>query len=204
MVERELKYSSPSDNIPTFNELEPILSPYKLSPAKIQQIYDRYYDDALASLEKSGIGLRKRVINNKRLVTLKISNKNEAGLFEREEIELEQKSSGWPTPIYTKILDYCDPAMLRKIIEFKTRRVSFGVVKNREIAIISFDKVTAKQAQKNETVEFFEVEIEAVGQTTFKELKEIASRLGKVIEMSKNTTNKLVRAKALLGLGLKS
>jgi len=204
MIERELKYSSPSDNIPTFNELEPILSRYKLSPAKIQHIYDRYYDDAFGSLENSNIGLRKRTVDNQRLVTLKFGNKNEGGLFEREEIELEQKGSIWPKPIYERVSEYCDVAALRKILEFKTQRVSFKLASNRDIAIISFDSVTAKQAHNSESVTFFEVEIEAIGETTIVELEEIAKRLGKVIVLTINTTNKLVRAKTIFSLGFKS
>lgn len=204
MLERELKFSSSSNNIPSFKELEPILLPFKLNPAKIHNIQDRYFDDAIGSLEKAGLSLRKRTIDNKRFATLKISRRNSDALFEREEIELEQKGSSWPEPIAKRVSEYCNLANLRKVLEFKTKRVSYNIVSNKDLAIVSFDKVTAKLATKEGTVDFFEVEIEAIGQTTKSELEEIATFLGKVIMLSKNTTNKLSRAKALLSVGIDS
>ena len=184
MIERELKYSSPDDNIPILSELEPIFIDYKISPAKLYQIHDRYYDDATNSLEKAGIGLRKRKINSKRLVTLKSNAQNQEEYFERKELE-----------------GICNVSALRRIIEFRTERVSYTVSQAKPLAIISFDRITAKLANIDKKTSFFEVEIEAIAGTSQSKLLIIAQTLEKVISLSANTSNKLARAKALLSLG---
>lgn len=201
MLERELKYSSPDDNIPILIELEPIFTKHKISPAVLYIIHDRYYDDATNSLEKAGIGLRKRKINNKRLVTLKSNPKNSNEYFERKEIELEQKGTNWPEEIVKELEGVCNISALRRIIEFKTKRVSYTLSQAKPKAIISFDKVTAKVADIDKKTSFFEVEIEAIADTKHEELLIIAQTLEKVISLNANTSNKLARAKALLSLG---
>ena len=199
MIERELKYSSPDDNIPILSELEPIFINYKISPAKLYQIHDRYYDDATNSLEKAGIGLRKRKINSKRLVTLKSNAQNQEEYFERKELEL--KGSKWPDEILKELEGICNVSALRRIIEFKTERVSYTVSQAKPLAIISFDRVTAKLTNIDKKTSFFEVEIEAIAGTSQSKLLIIAQTLEKVISLSANTSNKLARAKALLSLG---
>ena len=201
MIERELKYSSPDDNIPILSELEPIFINYKISPAKLYQIHDRYYDDATNSLEKAGIGLRKRKINSKRLVTLKSNAQNQEEYFERKELELELKGSKWPDEILKELESICNVSALRRIIEFRTERVSYTVSQAKPLAIISFDRVTAKLANIDKKTSFFEVEIEAIAGTSQSKLLIIAQTLEKVISLSANTSNKLARAKALLSLG---
>ncbi len=201
MLERELKYSSPDDNIPTWTELEPILPNYNLSPAKLYIIHDRYYDDATNSLEKAGYSLRKRKINSKRYATLKSKSENNQGYFERHELELELKGSKWPDAIATELEGICNISSLRRIVEFNTERVTYVISQEKEIAIISFDKVSAKLANTQRKTSFFEIEIEALAETKRDELLIIANNLEKIINLSVNTSNKLARAKAVLNLG---
>lgn len=201
MLERELKYSSPDDNIPIWTELEPIFKNYKLKPAKLDIIHDRYYDDATNSLEKAGYALRKRKINSKRLATLKSESVNTNNYFERRELELELKGSKWPDAIAKELEGICNISSLRNVIEFNTERVNYKIGQESELAIISFDKVTAKLANTDRKTSFFEIEIEALGSTKKEELFIIAQSLEKIISLSVNTSNKLARAKALLNLG---
>lgn len=201
MIERELKYSSPDDNIPTLSELEPIFKDYKLEPGKLKIIHDRYYDDATGSLEKADYALRKRKIDSKRFATLKSKPKNNQAYFERQELELELKGSKWPDAIVATLEDICNIASLRNIIEFNTERVNYKISKKNKRAVISFDKVTAKLANTDKKASFFEIEIEALGSTEKEELFIIAQRLEELINLSVNTSNKLARAKALLNLG---
>lgn len=201
-TEKELKFSL-IDDIPSNEELQAVFKQagFELVSQGTQKHFDIYFDDPKESLRKAGIALRKRRTANKALATLK-ANANVAGeLHEREEIELEMLGSNWPDEIFQRVQKITDPFHVIECLELATVRSSYLVKrKGGDLAILSFDAVTANYPGIFDTTSFEEVEIEAVGQSSEQDLRSIADALDRLIKLTPNSVNKLERAEALLNL----
>lgn len=201
-TELELKFSL-IDDVPGTEELQAVFKQagYELISQGMQKHFDVYFDDPKESLRKAGIALRKRRIANKALATLK-TNANVSGeLHEREEIEEMMFGSTWPDEIFKRVQKITDPFNVIERLELATLRTRYLVRrKGSELAILSFDAVTANYPGVFDTTSFEEAEIEAIGTATEKDLRDIADVLDRLIKLTPNSVNKLERAEALLNL----
>jgi inorganic triphosphatase YgiF len=201
-TELELKFSL-IDDVPSPDELKAIFKQagFELVAQGTQKHFDVYFDDNKESLKKAGVALRKRRANNKALATLKANAVVSGELHEREEIELEMLGSQWPDEIFRRVQKITDPFHVTEKLELSTLRTRYLIKrKGSDIAILSFDAVTANYPGIFDTTSFEEVEIEAVGNTNEKDLRDIADALDRLIKLTPNSVNKLERAEALLNL----
>ncbi len=201
-IERELKFSL-IDDIPSADELQAVFKQkgYELISQGTQKHFDIYFDDMKESLRKAGMALRKRRMGGRVLATFKAHAKVSNDLHEREEIEQEMVANHWPDEIFQRVQKVTDPFYVIEKLELSTVRTRYLVKrKNQDLAILSFDAVAANYPGIFDTVSFEEVEIEAVGTTSAKELREIADALDRLIKLTPNSVNKLERAEALLNL----
>jgi inorganic triphosphatase YgiF len=201
-TERELKFSL-IDDVPSGEELQTLFKQagFEITSQGTQKHFDVYFDDPKENLRKAGIALRKRRANNKALATLKANAVVSGELHEREEIELEMLGSQWPDEIYKRIQKVTDPFHVIERLELSTLRTRYLIKrKGSDLAILSFDAVTANYPGIFDTTSFEEVEIEAIGTTSEKDLRDIADSLDRLIKLTPNSVNKLERAEALLNL----
>jgi inorganic triphosphatase YgiF len=174
---------------------------YELLSRGTQKHFDVYFDDAKESLRKAGIALRKRRVGGKAFATLKAKAKVSGELHEREELEELMLGSAWPDEIFKQIQTVTDPWALKERLELSNIRTRYIVKrKGNDLAILSFDAVTANYPGVFDTTSFEEVEIEAVGNTGEKELRELAEVLTPLVKLTPNSVTKLERAEALLNL----
>jgi inorganic triphosphatase YgiF len=201
-TERELKFSL-IDDVPSFDELQAVFKQagYELISQGTQKHFDVYFDDPKESLRKAGMALRKRRAANKALATLKANAHVSGELHEREEIEEVMFGSNWPDEIFQRVQKITDPFHVIERLELSTLRTRYIVKrKGNDLAILSFDVVTANYPGIFDTTSFEEVEVEAIGTTSEKDLREIADALDRLIKLTPNSVNKLERAEALLNL----
>jgi inorganic triphosphatase YgiF len=201
-TELELKYSL-IDDVPASEELQIIFEQagYELVPRGTQKHFDVYFDDHKNSLRNAGIALRKRRAGGKVLATLKANANVSGGLHEREELEEPMLGSNWPDTIYKHLETVTDPWSLVERLELANIRTRYTVKrKGSELAVLSFDAVTANYPGVFDAVTFEEVEIEAIDHATEKDLRAIADVVEKLIKLTPNSVNKLERAEALLSL----
>ena len=204
--ERELKFSSTGERRPTPVEIEAALggAGYTVTSEGEHQQRDRYFDDALGSLELAGIALRRRSVDGRRLATFKTAGSVRGALHEREEIELPLAATGWPAEILARLDGIVDAGTLRNRVMLLTIRdrylVSHSGGGDAGVATLSFDEVSASLPGRAQTVSFSEVEIEALGATANEELERIAELLDRVVKLNPSGTTKLERAVALLDL----
>jgi inorganic triphosphatase YgiF len=201
-TELELKFSL-IDDVPSLEELQAIFKQagFEITSQGTQKHFDVYFDDAKESLRKAGIALRKRRANNKALATLKANAVVSGDLHEREEIELEMLGGSWPDEIFRRVQGITDPFNVIERLELSTLRTRYLIKrKSSELAVLSFDAVTANYPGIFDTTSFEEVEIEAIGTTSEKDLRDIADALDRLIKLTPNSVNKLERAEALLNL----
>jgi inorganic triphosphatase YgiF len=201
-TELELKFSL-IDDVPTAEELQIIFKQagYELISRGTQKHFDIYFDNAKNSLRKAGIALRKRRASGKVLATLKAKANVSGGLHEREEIEKEMFGSSWPDEIFERVGAVTDPFYMTEKLELTNIRTRYLVKrKGQELAILSFDVVTANYPGVFDTTTFEEVEIEAIGNVNEQALRSIADVLDRLIKLTPNSVNKLERAEALLTL----
>jgi inorganic triphosphatase YgiF len=201
-TERELKFSL-IDDVPSGDELQAVFkgAGFELVPRGTQKHFDVYFDDAKESLKQAGMALRKRRAGGKSLATLKANAQVSDDLHEREEIEEVMFGSNWPEEIYKRLEAITDPWSLTERLELANLRTRYLVKrKGGDVAILSFDVVTANYPGVFGTVSFEEVEIEAVGKVGEGDLRKVAEALDTLIKLTPTSVNKLERAEALLNL----
>ena len=200
-LERELKFSLLDDYFPSKLELEPVFKRegYRLMANGFHTQTDLYYDDALASLEKAGWALRKRSLKGKTLACLKHKGRQLGDVTEREEIEAEFQEP-WPVAIQSKLLSITFRD-LEPRLELSTERTSYRIFKDyKELALLAFDSVTAKEPGGKNSIKFSEAELEARGETSNTTLESLAKLINSVIPINPNSSHKLERALVLLSL----
>jgi inorganic triphosphatase YgiF len=200
-TERELKFSL-VDDFPDVAELTACFKQgeFELVVKPTQKQFDSYYDDDQQSLRKSGLALRRRRIDGRSLATLKGNVSKEGALHQREELEEAMIGNAWPQAIFERIQAVTNPEHLKEHLELSTLRRRYLIKKGqKDLAILSLDKVSAGYPGKAQSVDFEEVEIEALGGTN-DDLQAIAEALRQLISLSPNSVNKLERAEVLLQL----
>ncbi len=201
MRERELKYNYAEDNIPLYEELFVIFEGSELEPAQAitLNIQDSYLDTPDAHLEHSGLALRYRLQNGEKLATLKTRGDTQGALHSREELELAAHD-GLPAAILERLP--VGETDLNVQIVLNTERLSYPLLlKGKPIAMLAFDKVSACIPDSDTSVEFHELEIEAIGSTPDRDLEAIAAHLAKHLTLSQGSVTKLERSRVLLSLG---
>jgi inorganic triphosphatase YgiF len=201
-TERELKFSL-IDDVPSQEELRVVFKQagFELVSQGTQKHFDVYFDDAEGSLRRAGIALRKRRAGGKALATLKANAKVSGELHEREELEELMLGNAWPDEIFKRVQEVIDPWNVKERLELDTKRSRYLVRrKGHDLAILSFDAVTANYPKVSDNASFEEVEIEALNDSSEQTLREIAEVLEQLIKLTPNSVNKLERAEALLSL----
>jgi inorganic triphosphatase YgiF len=201
-TELELKFSL-VDDVPSAEELQMVFKQagFELVSQGTQKHFDVYFDDAKDSLQNAGMALRKRRVANKAFATLKAHANVSGELHEREEIEELMFGSSWPDEIFKRVRSVTDPFHVAERLELSNLRTRYLVKrKGIDAAILSFDAVTANYPGVFDTVSFEEVEVEAIGGASAKDLRGIADVLDSLIKLTPNSVNKLERAEALLSL----
>ncbi len=200
-LERELKFSLLDDHFPSKLELAPhfLKAGYRLVADGFQKHKDIYFDDAFGRLSKAGWGLRQRKLKNKTLATLKQRGETQDGLTERQEIEAEYQND-WPAVIQAKLLSITFHD-LSPILELEVTRTPYRIfVDHKLIATLYFDDVQANYPNSNHSAQFSEAEIEAANDTPSQTLRELAEIIDPITRLNPNSSTKLERAVALLGL----
>lgn len=201
-LERELKFSLLDDYFPSKLELAPgfLQAGYRLVADGFEKHHDTYFDDDFKSLESAGWGLRKRKLKNKTLATLKHKGSQNQGLSERHEIEAEF-TNDWPPAIQTKLLGITVHDLSAKL-ELKVTRTQYRIFDDfKLLATLYFDEVSANYPHSEQEVSFSEAEFEAAPETTNDTLKALADLVDPIARLNPNSSTKLERAIALLGLG---
>ncbi len=200
-TERELKFSL-VDDFPETEELELCFQKagFELSAQTTQKQFDSYYDDATQSLRTAHLALRKRRVDGRVLATFKGPVTKEGALHQREEIEEAMLGNAWPDVIFERIQAVVNPETLKEKLELSTIRRRYLIKqKQKDLAILSFDHVSASYPKSKQSVGFEEIEIEAITASN-DDLQKIADTLMQLIQLSPNSTNKLERAEVLLQL----
>jgi len=204
MIERELKFSLSEDHFPDRQELALVFeaSSFRLEPVSSHRQRDRYFDDARRSLRRAGVALRRRTLAGRTLATLKMGGSVSGSLHTREEIELPFEGREWPEEIRRRLSPIISLPALRRQLELTTERLRYLVKgSDREVALLSFDAVTASYPGSGQSVHFNEVEVEALGEATVEELQAVAVLVEQLLPLTPNSSSKLERAEALLALG---
>ena len=200
-VERELKFSLLDDHFPSKFELAPnfLKSGYRLVADGFQKHKDIYFDDVFRSLNKANWGLRKRKLKTKTLATLKERGSTRNGLTEREEIEAEFLTD-WPPAIQSKLLGITFHDV-KPILELEVTRTQYRIFDEfKHVATLYFDDVHANYPDSDYSVQFSEAELEAEENTPTETLHALAELVDPVTRLNPNSSTKLERAVALLGL----
>lgn len=167
-IERELKFSSTEEHVPSLPELRQALgtSSLELGPETIRRHVDSYYDDRAGSLRRAGWALRKRRSIDKTIATLKgapsavgdAGADGQAGAVEdagrgsalqsRPELEVELDEvadrlvNGWPPEIAAALPPAIDLGAVRELVELRVRRVAVAVTRaGSPVAELAFDEV---------------------------------------------------------------
>lgn len=221
-IERELKFSTTEEHVPSLTELRSALgeSRLELAQPQIDRHVDSYYDTADGELEAAGWALRVRRRGERSFATLKGAAAREGALHSRKELEVELRAGGagepaksgadWPAEIVAALPDTVDPATLEVQLELHVRRVAVAVTRSgRQVAELAFDEVECRPPGQLESglalrdaphFTFNEIEIEATTQDVGMEvLEELADSLGSLLPLTPSATSKLERARVLLG-----
>jgi inorganic triphosphatase YgiF len=200
-LERELKFSL-VDDFPETKDLAECFKQagYELIVKPTIKQFDSYYDDAEQRLRKADVALRRRRVDGRSLATFKGNAIKDGALHQREEIEEAMLGNAWPETILTRIQSIVSPEILKETLELSTIRQRYLVrQKETDLAILSFDKVSANYPKSKQQVDFEEIEIEAIDGDD-DDLHTIADTLMQLISLNPNSTNKLERAEVLLQL----
>jgi len=203
-LERELKFSVLDAYVPSLSEVRAALAetPFDVEAAPVQELHDRYFDDEAGSLRTAGLALRRRRLGAKAWAGLKAAGTTDAGLFERDELEVPLADADdvpWPDVVVQRLTGLVDVDALEPRVELETTRVAFRVLRDGvRVADLCFDAVAARAPGAERGAYFDEVEIEARAGTTRDDLERIAEAVDGLVKLTPNPVNKLERAAALL------
>ncbi len=203
-LERELKFSVLDAYVPSLSEVRAALAatPFEVEASPVQELHDRYFDDEGGSLKSAGLALRRRRLGAKSWAGLKAAGTSDAGLFERDELEVplaDADGAPWPDVIVQRLTGLVDVDALEPRVELHTTRVPFRVLRDgAAIAELGFDAVAARTPGAERSAFFDEVEIEAREGTARADLEQIAEAVDGLVKLTPNPVNKLERAAALL------
>ena len=201
-TERELKFSL-MDEPPEEEALRLGLEAegFSLGAERVEVHYDLYFDTRRGHLQRSGLALRQRMIDDAApLATLKAAGTAQGALHVRDELELPLEGEAWPQAIRMKVAEVAPLISLQPILALATERTRYLVGRRgEEVAELSFDSVEATQQGGEVSVHFSELEIEA--RRIDADLERIAAVLDGLLALTPSGVNKLERSLALLSLG---
>ncbi len=201
-TERELKFSLMDESLEEEAlQLGLETEGFSLGPQRVEVHRDLYFDTRRGHLERSGLALRRRVINGGApLATLKAAGTARGALHVRDELELPFEGEAWPREVRMRVAEVAPLISLQPVVALTTERTRYLVGRRgEEVAELSFDSVEAKRSGEEVSVHFAELEIEALRADA--DLERIAGVLGKLLALTPSGVNKLERALALLSLG---
>ena len=202
-TERELKFSL-MDDPPEAEALRLALGAerFSLGPQRVETHHDRYFDTRRGHLKRSGMALRRRVIDGGApLATFKAAGTAQGALHTREELELPLENDAWPQPIRMRVAEVAPLISLQPLLELTTERTRYLIGwGGANVAELSFDSVEAQQPGGEVSVHFSELEIEALD-ADVTDLERVAEVLDKLLPLTASGVNKLERSLALLSLG---
>ena len=201
-TERELKFSLMDESLEEEAlQLGLEAEGFSLGPQRVEVHRDLYFDTRRGHLERSGLALRRRVIDSgPPLATLKAAGRAQGALHIRDELELPFEGEAWPQEIRMKVAEVAPLISLQPVVELTTERTRYLVGRRGEaVAELSFDSVEAKRLEEEVSVNFAELEIEALRSGA--NLERIAGVLGRLLALAPSDVNKLERSLALLSLG---
>lgn len=202
--ERELKFSVLDPRVPAAEELAAALAPLDAVALAEQAILDRYFDDDAGSLREAGLALRRRYLGERAWAGLKQQGTRDEALHVREELEVPVASAAedapWPGAVLERLPTAVEVSALGLRVELETTRVPFLIRRDgTDLAVLTFDAVTARAPGQERSALFDEVEVEALGKATTREdLEHIAAAVDGLVKLTANPVNKLERAEALL------
>lgn len=208
-LERELKFSV-MDDPPSPAELEAISQdgPFRFVEAGVSLHADRYFDDPAGSLAAAGLSLRQRrrsgeatLATVKTLGETRVLEGSAGALHLREELEAPMVGDDWPVAIARRLTAHVALYQLRPLLDLETLRSDYHVLhQGRPVALLSFDRVSARKIGSEREALFGEVEIEAREGTSERLLLEAAELVGTLVRLNPSGVSKLRRAEALLSL----
>lgn len=204
-TERELKYSTTDDHVPSAAEISAALEGTELSVRSptVEHYQDVYFDTADGALRRAGIALRRRHRPSGSFATFKGPVTLRDGLHSRQELESPLTAAGyWPDDVLSALPDGVEPRSLYPLAELDVRRVRLIVdLAGEPVADVAFDQVTCSAPDEvDASVTFHEVEIENLTQDPGAEvhMSRIAEAVGTLIPLTLSSFSKLERAQALL------
>ena len=173
--------------------------------ARTRRHVDVYLDDAVASLQRAGIGLRQRSSSDAVRLTGKVRGGNRGdGRFVREEwdfawhgADAPRTAADLPPPLRDVIEPHTLDRPLREVLRLATWRDQRLLGQGgRDLAELAIDRVEARAAGRSAT--FCEVEIEVLDDLATCEL--LADRLARDLPLHAAPDDKPAHAATLLGL----
>jgi inorganic triphosphatase YgiF len=184
------------------------LGAYRLRhAAHVEQQRNTYYDTPDRLLEQRRYGLRIREIDGRRIATLKGAGDPQAGLFRRDEWEIEAADphpATWPaSEAREQALALLGDAPLLPLLTIYTRRQHIFATSQddmgREVAEFSLDEGHVEAGGQREA--FRELEIELLPDGTDDDLAALEAALSDYITLEPEQRTKLQRGLALLNTG---
>lgn len=222
-TETEFKFSLLEHTFPSYDELQAGFSALglNLAPAQSYQQHDRYFDSK-GRLQRVGMGLRQRIVNGQREITLKqrsaraMAANEPSALQHFSEITVavplitdskatitdSKAKMKWPQEIRQALRGIAFTSRLQCVLELNTHRVRYPVVRSgQELASLCFDEVSAALPASDISSHFSELELEFVetqARHVAKWSAPILEALHKLMPMNASSHNKLERARILL------
>lgn len=203
-VERELKYSTTDEHVPSHAELAAATrdSGLELGSPTVERYVDVYYDTPRGELRAAGAALRRRHRPSVTLATLKGAATRDGELHARPELEVPMAGDGWPGEVLAALPASADPEALAPVAELWVERVRLVASDARgPVAELAFDAVECRApGREDAAVRFNEVEVEALakGDDAVGRMRALADAVGTIVPLTPSSASKLERALALL------
>lgn len=191
-IERELKFSTSDDHVPSVPELSLALegSGMLVVEGRVSRHHDVYYD-ADGALAAAGVALRRRrrtgaarddratTTPDHVVVTLKSDGSVTGALHERSELQWRVGPDLlWPDEVATRVTAVPGVGAMervRPVVDLRIRRVAFLVAVERDqgrpFAEVAFDEVVASSARQRAAVEPGHEDTSSAASVTFHEVE---------------------------------
>lgn len=202
-MEIEVKFAIPDEG--TYRRLQQAgqLAGFKLSPAQIKEVHDRYLDTAGLAIRKAGYYCRTREYNGSRIITLKQLAGAQGAVHKREEFEVslagDEPPAQWPDgPARNLMLQFTDNEPIVTLFDFRQVRLvrCMSSPSERAVAELSLDEVRLQVNEKEQM--YFELEAELLPEGTEHDLAMIQDCLGREWALVPESRSKFERAFAVM------
>ena len=205
-VEHELKFSL-VDPPPAAADVAAMGAggPFAFVEAGAANHVDTYFDDDHGRLARAGWALRTRrpaAGAGTIVATLKGAGDVAGAEHRRVEVEADMAGDDWPVAVARRLTEHVALWQLQPRLTLAVERTSYRVLhEGRPVAILAFDRVTARSRAVERSAHFDEAEIEALGDTAPATLRAIADLVDGLVRLAPSSVTKLERAAAALELG---